>query len=399
MTSDRSQRHLRSALVIAEVALALMLVVGAGLMVKSLLNLQRESTGFRSGGLLTFELNLPAARYADTPSTAFYERLMAEVRSLPGVQSAGAINYLPLANFGFNGAFSIEGRPPFPRDTAPVVEFRVVTPGYFETMGIPFRRGQDFSTADTAASRAVVIINQTMAEMYWPNADPIGARVQLSADGSGVWREVVGVVGSVRSWRMNTPPVPETYLPHPQAPSGSMGIVVRAGEMSPSLVMSAIRQRIAAADKSLPMVRVRPMTEIVEASTGDTRLSSVLTGVFALVAALLAAVGIYSLIAYSVAQRTREIGIRMALGADRARVASLIVGEGVVLASIGLAVGLCGALLLTRTMEGMLYEVSPADPGVLAATCAGVLCVAVLATVIPALRALRVDPAVALRSE
>jgi putative ABC transport system permease protein len=386
-------------LVVAEVALALMLVIGAGLLVKSLLKLQQEQTGFESGGVMTFELSLPAARYPASTVAPFVDRVLDDVRAVPGVQSAAAINYLPLASFGYNGGFSIEGRPPFDRDTAPVVEFRMVTPGYFATLGIPFLHGQDFTAADNTAGRPVVIINQAMAERYWPDQNPIGARVQLVLDRGTVWREIVGVVGSVRSWRMNTDPVPETFVPHAQVPETSMALAIRAGEVSPGLVMPAVRERIAAADASLPLIRVRPLEEIVEASSGETKLSSVLTTVFAVVAALLAAVGIYSLIAYSVAQRTREIGIRMALGADRTRVARLIVGEGVVLASIGLAAGLSGALLLTRTMEGMLYEVSPADPGVLAATCAGVLCVAVLASVVPALRALRVDPAVALRSE
>jgi MacB-like periplasmic core domain/FtsX-like permease family len=386
-------------LVAAEVALALMLVVGAGLMVKSLLKLQEEDAGFRAEGLMTFELTLPAVRYPGAAPAEFIGRMLEEIRALPGVQAAGAINYIPLANFGFNGVFRIEGRPPFPRDSAPVVEFRAVTPGYFATMGIAFRRGQDFTTADNAAGRPVVIINQAMADRYWPGEDPIGARLQLSADTGSISREIVGVVGSVRSWQMNTPPVPETYLPHMQAQGNSMGIVVRTTESNPAIVVPAIRQRVAAADPNLPMIRVRPMETIVESSTGGTRLSSTLTAMFALVAALLASLGIYSLIAYSVAQRTREIGIRIALGADRRAVARLVVGEGIGLAAVGLVLGTCGAMLLTRTLETLLYEVSPTDPAVFAMTCAGVLVVAALASLLPAIRALRVDPAVALRGE
>ena len=386
-------------LVVAEIAVALMLVIGAGLMVKSLLKLQSERTGFRADGLLTFELNLPAARYQPPAMAAFYQRALGEIRAIPGVQSAGAINYLPLANFGFNGNFAIEGQPPFPRDAAPVVEYRAVTPGYFGTMGIPVVRGQDFTDQDNAAGRPVVIINQTMAERYWPNGNPIGSRVQLTFDSSAVWREVVGVVGDVRSWRVNTRPVPESYVPHTQAPTAGMGLVVRLDGMNPAQVLPALRQRIAAIDSALPLVRVRPMTDIVTASTGETRLSSVLTSVFALVAALLASLGIYSLIAYSVAQRSREIGIRVALGADRSSVVRMVVGEGLTLAAIGLVVGVAGAFLLTRTLRTLLYEVSPTDPSVLAMTCAGLLGVAALASVVPAIRALRVDPAIALRAE
>jgi ABC-type antimicrobial peptide transport system permease subunit len=223
--------------------------------------------------------------------------------------------------------------------------------------------------------------------------------VQLTFDSSAVWREVVGVVGDVRSWRVNTRPVPESYVPHTQAPTAGMGLVVRLDGMNPAQVLPAVRQRIAAIDSALPLVHVRPMTDIVTASTGETRLSSVLTSVFALVAALLASLGIYSLIAYSVAQRSREIGIRVALGADRSSVVRMVVGEGLTLAAIGLVVGVAGAFLLTRTLRTLLYEVSPTDPSVLAMTCAGLLGVAALASVVPALRALRVDPAIALRAE
>jgi putative ABC transport system permease protein len=384
-------------LVVAEVALALMLVVGAGLMVKSLLKLQRENTGFQAGGLMTFELALPAAAYPDGPSiTRFFDAVVAEIRGVPGVQSAGAINYLPLANFGFNGGFTIEGRPPFPRDTAPVVEYRTVSPGYFRAMGIPMIRGEEFSERDQAGGKPVVIINEAMAARYWPNANPIGARVQF---GDSVWREVVGVAGSVRSWTLKTAPVPESYGPMAQVPNRTMAIAVRVAGGEPAAVIPAIRARIAALDARLPLIRVRQMTEIVDASAGETRLSSVLTTLFALVAAVLASVGIYSLIAYSVAQRTREIGIRVALGADRSAVMRLIVGEGLTLAAIGLVLGIGGALLLTRTLETLLYEVSPTDPAVLAATCAGVLATAGLASLIPALRALRIDPSHALRAE
>ena len=386
-------------LVVAEVAVALVLVIGAGLMVKSLLKLQAEKTGFRADGLLTFELNLPAARYQPETVAPLYARALGEIRSIPGVQSVGAISYLPLANFGFNGTFAIEGQPPFPRDTAPVVEYRAVTPGYFGTMGIPVVRGQDFTEQDNAGGRPVVVINQTMAERYWPNTNPIGSRIQLTFDSNNVWREVVGVVGDVRSWRVNTKPVPESYVPHAQAPTAGMALAMRLEGMNPALVLPAVRQRIAAIDPALPLVRVRPMADIVTASTGETRLSSVLTTVFAFVAALLASVGIYSLIAYSVAQRSREIGIRIALGADRSSVVRMVVGEGLMLAAIGLAAGVAGAFLLTRALSTLLYEVSPTDPSVLVITCTGVLIVAGLASLVPAVRALRVDPAIALRAE
>ena len=385
-------------LVVAEVALTLILVAGAGLMVKSLLYLQHQDIGFAQEGLLTFELNLPASKYPASAAVQFYERLLEDIRTVPGVRSVGAINFLPMANFGFNTAFTIEGRPPFPQESAPVTEIRAVTPEYFRTMGIPLRRGRDFTTADGPTSPPVVIINETMADRYWPNQDPVGSRLQL---GDAVSREIVGVVGGVRSWTLAAAPVPECFGPHAQATTGvgGMGIAIRLAATDASTIVPAIRQRIALVDASLPLVRVRMMDAIVDASARSTRLSSVLTSVFALVAALLATVGIYSLIAYSVAQRTRELGIRMALGADRGAVMRLVVGEGLWLATIGIAVGLAGALLLTRLLETLLYEVSPTDPAVLAATAVGVLIVAVAASLVPAARAVRVDPMTALRAE
>ena len=386
-------------LVVSEVALALMLVIGAGLMVKSLLRLQNESLGFDASRVLTFELSLPPARYPDVTAGPFVARVVDELHSIPGVQSAGAINYIPLANFGFNGAFAIEGRPLFPRDTAPVVEFRTVTPGYFGAMRIPFKYGRDFTSRDSVGGRPVVIINQAMADTYWPGEDPVGARVQLNFDPTPTWREIVGVVGSARSWRVNTAPVPETFIPHAQAPIGTMGFVVRFGDTNAELAVPAIRDRIRLLDADLPLIRVRPMTGIVALSAGETRLSSALTTLFAFVGAALASLGIYSVIAYSVAQRTREIGIRVALGADRANVIRLVVGEGLVLAGFGLALGIAGALLLTRTMEALLYEVSPTDPAVLAITSLGLLVTAVLASLVPAIRAIRIEPSVALRTD
>ena len=397
-TSGRARGASR-VLVVAEVALALVLVVGAGLMVKSLLNLQRESGGFQPSGLLTFELRLPSARYADGGAVQFFQRLMEELRAVPGVQAAGAINFLPLANFGFNGPFAIAGRPPFPADRAPAVEFRMVTPRYFAAMAIPVGQGRAFTDADNASSRPVVIINQSMARKYWPQGNAIGEHVQLGVDPGTVSREIVGVVGDVRSASIGTAPVPETYVPHAQAPISAMGVAVRLNGLDTAAVVSSIGERIAQLDSNLPLVRVRMMDAIVESSSGATRMSSVLTTVFALLAALLASVGIYSLIAYSVAQRTRELGIRVALGADRRALVRLIVGEGLSLAVIGIALGLVGALVLTRTLETLLYEVSPSDPAVLALTCAGVLVVALLASLVPAVRALRVDPMTALRVE
>ncbi len=260
-------------------------------------------------------------------------------------------------------------------------------------------RGQDFTARNSESDRPVVIVNETMAKQYFGGGDPIGMRMQLGMDPASVQREVVGVAADVRDWQVGTAPVPEVFVPHAQLPLNAMGIVVRIGGMGPDTILPSIRQQLAVLDPQVAVVRPRMMETVVDASTGSTRMTSILTGVFALAAALLASVGIFSLIAISVAQRTREIGIRVALGADRRAVARMIVGEGLTLAATGIACGLAASFFLTRALTTLLYEVSPTDPIVLAATCAGVLLVALFASIVPALRALRVDPMIALRAE
>ena len=387
-------------LVVAEVALALVLVVGAGLLVKSLLRLQGQSVGYETDRIFTFNLSLPAAKYPKDAPAAFFRRAIEEIRTIPGVESAAAINYVPTTSFGFNGGFQVTGQPPFEAGKAPVTEFRFVTPGYFATMDIPVIRGQEFTDRHSASDRPVVIINQAMATRYFPNMDPIGATMQLVVDPQTVVREVIGVVGDVRDRSLDRAPVPEVFLPHAQGPLTAMGIVVRlAGDIPAETIAPAVRQRLAALDPDLPMVRPQMLRDSVEATAGNSRMISLLTSVFALLAALLASVGIYSLIAYSVAERTREIGIRAALGANRAAVVRLILAEGLALAATGVAIGLVGAFFLTQTLQTLLYEVTPTDPIVLITTCLGVFLVALLASVIPALRALRVDPMTALRAE
>ena len=386
-------------LVVAEVALALVLVIGAALMVKSLVRLQNQEIGFEADGLLTFEVNLPRAKYAGDAPNEFYRRFLDDVRAIPGVEAAAAINHAPLVNFGFNGPFTVVGQPPFEPGKAPVTEYRWITPGYFATMRIPIKQGQEFTERNNQADRPVVIVNETMVRRYFGGMDPIGARIQVGGDPSSVTRDVIGVVGDVRSWQLAQPPVPEVYMPVAQAPGNALSIVARIGQSRAESVLPAVRERLARLDPNVPIVRPRTMNAIVDLSAGGMRLSSVLTSVFALIAALLATVGVYSIIAYSVARRTREIGIRVALGANRRSVVLLILGEGLSLAAAGIAIGVAGAFLVTRTLETMLYEVSPTDPAVLAGTCAALLAIAAFASLIPAIRALRVDPMVALRAE
>jgi putative ABC transport system permease protein len=386
-------------LVVAEVGLAMVLVVGAGLLVKSLLRLESQDAGFRADGLMTLQINLPPGRYDTDRTRRTIADMMRDMRAIPGVTAAGAINWLPLQSFGFNGPFSIDGRPPLgTADRPPVVEFRVVTPGYFQAMQIPIRRGADFSDRENERDRPVVIVNETMAKQFWPNADPIGARVRLGLDSNTVVREVIGVVGDVRSATLNQRPVPETFVPVAQVPVTQFTIALRTGG-DPAALLPTVRQRIAGIDAALPIVRAQTMVNVVDVSAGSMRLSSTLTSVFALLAALLASVGIYSLVSYSVASRTREIGIRVALGAKPASVLRMIVGEGMRLAAAGLAIGVIGTFALAGTLKSMLFEVNPVDPLVLVATAAAVLGVTGLASFVPAWRVMRVDPTVALRTE
>ena len=387
-------------LVIVEIGMAMVLVIGAGLMVKSLLRLQAEDTGFNPDGILTFQLNLPQASYPKNDDTVrTYRRILDELSGVPGVRAAGAVNMLPLVNYGFNTSFNIVGRPPFATgDRASVVELRSATPGYFAAMGMTLQRGRNISEADTVTSTQVVVINATMARQFWANSNPIGERLSFGP-GAANEVEIVGVVSDIRDFTLSTAPVVEGYYPYTQGPSRGMGVVVRTQLGDPAALLPAIRQRIAAIDSNLPIVKPQTMTAVVDASAGGTRLSSTLTAVFAVLAGLLASVGIYSLIAYSVAERTRELGIRIALGADRHAIVRLIVGEGLVMAGAGLAIGAVGAWLLTGTMKTMLYEVSPLDPAVFAMTTVAVLAVTILASYVPARRALRVDPMVALRAD
>jgi putative ABC transport system permease protein len=386
-------------LVTMEVALALVLVIGAGLLAKSLLRMRGEEPGYRTDDIFTFNISLPA-KYNQAAAAGFFHRFIGDLRAVPGVQSAAAINYVPTINFGFNGAFRVVGQPPFEQGKAPVTEFRIATPGYFTTMGIPVRRGREFSESDRATGRLVVIINETMATKYFTDIDPIGSTMQLAGDPANVTREVIGVVGDVRDASLDRAPVPEVFGPYSQNPVNALGVVLRIAEGARlDAIAPTVRQRLAALDPDLPMIRPQMLATAVDATIGNSRIVSLLTAVFALVAALLASIGIYSLIAYSVAQRTREIGIRVALGANRVAVVRMIVAEGLALAAGGVAMGLVGSYFLTQTLQTLLYEVTPADPAVLTSTCAGVFVVALLASIVPAMRALRVDAMSALRAE
>jgi putative ABC transport system permease protein len=393
--SRRGVRRASSALVVIEIALSLVLLIGAGLMMKSLMRIVHQDGGFVADRLLTFELTLPRSRYPDNGRvTAFFDAALSRVRGLPGVQRAGAISALPLVNWGINSDFTIEGRT-WPDGRSPLLEERVVRGDYFQAMGIRLLRGRLFTERDNATAPKVVIVNDTVAQRFFPAEDPVGKRLTFYGSG-GPLSEIVGVVASVRSAELSRPPLIEAYAPDLQYPNNSLTFAVRT-TAEPTALTAAIHQEIAAIDALQPLSAVRTMEDVVRVSTARPRLLSVLTGVFALLAGLLAAVGTYGIIAYSVSQQTREIGIRMAMGADPAAVIRVVLQDGIKLIAAGVALGAAGAFALTSVLTTMLYEVSPTDPTVFAATCAGVTVVALAACYLPARSATRVDPMIVLR--
>jgi predicted permease len=388
-------------LVMGEIAMAVMLVAAAGLTLRSLQHLLRQDLGLRTQGVLTFSVGITDDRQNDRPALArFFQQVEARLRALPGVESAGAISMLPIAQTGTNGPVTLPDRT-IPPEDSPLAEFRAVTPGYFETVQVPLVAGRLPAARDLADGPPVVVINETLARALWPGAPPaaiLGRQLGLGFDGGNRFREVVGVTRDVRSRRPDAPPDAETYVPHAQFPSASMAFTVRAATLPESLV-PAIRRELAAIDPMLPMAAVRTFDEVITTATRSSRMYSVLTALFGALAAALAIVGIYSVMSYTVAQRTRELAIRSALGASHGGLLQLVLREGFLMAGVGIAFGLAGAFAASRLIRALLYQVSPTDPLVFALTAAGVAAAAALGYLVPALRASRVQPAVALRSE
>jgi putative ABC transport system permease protein len=392
-------------LVMSEVALAVMLVAAAGLTVKSLQQLVRQDLGLVTDNVLTFAVTVPDVAFP--PSSAdgarvvrFFETFEERLRALPGVVRVGAISMLPIAQTGTNGQVYLRDRQ-IKREEAPIAEFRVVSAGYFDSVGMALVAGRGVAGHDTADTSNVVVINETMARMLWPDQPPsaaIGQFMGTGFDDGSTFREVVGVTRDVRSRRVDAPPDPETYVPLAQFPLPTMTFTVRSA-VPPDNLIAVVRDTLADLNPQLPLAAVRTFAEVLEGAARTPRLYSALTSLFGLLAALLAIVGIYSVMSYSVAQRTRELAIRSALGASHRGLLALVLREGFVISGIGIAAGVAGAIAASRLLQALLYQVSPTDPVVLAVTAAGVTAAALLGYLIPALRAARVAAAVALRSE
>ncbi len=399
-------RRLRDLLVTAEVALALVLAIGAGLLLKAFLRLEQVQPGFRAEGLLTASVNLPAGKYARASARgAFYRDLLASLTALPGVKEAGMASVMPLTGSNTGTNIHVEGKPEPRAEDAPVVWFRSASPGYFRAMGVPLRRGRWFREQDGEGGPPVAIVNETLARRFWPREDAVGKRLGLGLSHRArpgrpepSWLTVVGVVGDMRHTALAQAPEAELFTSLAQTPGPSMGLAIRT-TTEPTRFAPLLRRAVAALDRDLPVSRIAAMQQVVADSLADRRLSMWLLGTFAGLAVMLAAVGIYGLISFSVARRTREIGIRLALGAERGKVVRLMVRQGLTPALAGVGLGLAGALALTRVMISLLFGVSATDPLIFGGVTAALAGVALAASYVPARRATRVDPMAALRYE
>jgi putative ABC transport system permease protein len=394
-------RGLRGALVVAEVALALVLLVSAGLLVKSFSRLRNIDTGFRQDNVLTMVVRLPEAKYNEDPKVVnFFQQTLERVRAMPGVRSAGIVNYLPLyGGLGSATRFAVEGRPAPAPGEEPGTNVRVADAGYFSAVNIPVLRGRNFSAVEDAELHNVILVSESFAQKYFPGEEVLGKRVAVEMfSGKPPMTEIVGVVGDVRYDSLTNEAEPTVYFPLPVLTYSFMTLVIHS-DGDPAQLTPAVRREISALDPDQPVSDVRTMNQVMAETVGRARFSTLLFGLFAGLATLLAAVGIFGVMNYSVTLRTREIGLRMALGAQPARVLVLVLRQGLVLTLAGIGIGLLGALALTRVMSSLLFGVNATDPLTFAAIVPLVALVSLVACYIPARRATRIDPLVALRYE
>jgi putative ABC transport system permease protein len=401
-------RRMRDALMVSQVALALMLSIGAGLMIRSLGALQRVDRGFNAENLLTMQVWPPDEKYSGPRDMAnFYRRVLEELKSLPEAVSSSAINYLPLSEIGIGWTFSIEGRPAPSAGERPGGMYFVAAPGYFETMQIPLLAGRRLSESDSADAPAVAVIDEKLAQRYWSGEDPIGQRLKFDAlDSESPWHAhltsgwitIVGVVGAVRGDGLWEEGAPVVYLPYQQNPSRMMHLVIRtAGD--PLRLVNAVQSKVWEVDPDQPVSFVRKMEDVPAWALSERELTMQLLTLFAALASLLSATGIYGVISYTVGQRTQEVGIRMALGAKRSEIVRMVVRQGLKAVLAGVAIGIAGAIALTRLLSSQLYGVTATDARTFAVACLFLLVVALLACYLPARRASRVNPITALRHE
>jgi putative ABC transport system permease protein len=390
-------------LVVAEIALTVVLLAGSGLLLRSYRAVLAVDPGFDAAGLVVLNTVLPSSRYTDGAARdAFYQRVLERVRALPGVESAGYTNFAPLVVKGGSSVTFVEGRPrPEPAEIPrTLASDRGVSAGYLETLRVPLLRGRFIDERDTRSVPKVALINETMAQSHWPGEEPLGQRFTMGAGGERLYT-VVGIVGDVRSAGLDVPAGPELYVPLDQIDIQFMwpaNLVVRAAG-DPLALVPAVRRAIAEVDPTQPVSNVQAMSDVLDFELANRNTQLTLTGVFALLALVLAAVGLYGTLSYTVSQSTNEIGLRMALGAGQSTVVGAVVRSALGAAVVGIALGLVAAFALTRTIASFLYGVSPTDPVTAAAVAGALLAVTAVAAFVPARRAANIDPMTALRAE
>jgi predicted permease len=401
-SADFAGRNLRRGLVIAEVALSLTLLAGAGLLIKSVARLQGVDPGFDPRNVLVFNLNLPRVKYnTDTAQILFQQQLQPKLNAIAGVKAAGVTSVIPFGGGWSTASFSIEGLTVPPGQNGPWGDIRIVSPRFFDAMRIPLKKGRYFDDSDRQTVPQVAIIDEQFVKKYFPHVDPIGKRITFGArrgSTDSTWITIVGVVGHAAHEGLDAEPRIQYYFPTSQSAIGNMTVAIRTTG-NPTAMLSAARQAVHSIDGNLPLSAVNTMDKLVESSVGQRKLSMMLLGLFSLIAVVLASIGIYGVMSYSVTQRSRELGIRMALGAARSRVLRLVVGQGMALAGIGVAIGLVAAFALTRFLSNQLFSVGATDPVTFTLVSLLLVGIAFLATLVPAMRATRVDPVVALREE
>jgi putative ABC transport system permease protein len=398
--SSRGRQRLRSGLVIAEIGMAMVLLLASGLLVRSLTKLEEVKTGFDPSGVMSAELSLPATIYkTDEQQIAFYNSLEERLGQIPGVTHAAMTNALPFTNTGGSASFRIEGQTLAPNDPGPHGNIRQISADYFSTLRIPLIRGRVFTKQDRLNTELVSVIDETLARRYWPGVDPIGQHIKFSFGPATQWRTIVGIVAHAKASSLQSDTTEGFYyVPLAQMPAASVGVLLRTSG-SPAGLAEPMRAVVRAIDPNEPLYDFKAMQERVDESLTGQRFLVVLLSVFAGLALALAALGLYGIISYTVRLRTRELGVRIALGADRRDLFRLIVGNGVQLACVGFVVGLVVTLVLGRILASLLYQVSLLNPVVLFITSAVLGCTILLACYLPARRAAKVDPVVALRYE
>jgi putative ABC transport system permease protein len=387
-------------LVAAEVALSLLLLVGAGLLIKSFMRLQRVEAGFDPSGVLTMRVVVPAARYSQPDQVrTFYREVLRRVSALPGVTKAGANSGIPLSGAGSSGTTTVDN-PAFPDDRGtPEADQRVVTPGYFEAMGMTMLSGRMFDERDNETGQPVAIIDETMARTFWPNEDPLGKRIKRGGrQSTQPWLTIVGVVRHVRYRTLEEPSRVQLYMPHAQVPFNGMSLAIKTN-LEPRTLSAAVQREVLAVDREQPVWAIRTMDELMATSVMRRQLIMTLLTIFAGIALTLAAVGIYGVISYWVTQRSHEIGIRVAIGASRLDVLKMVLGQSMSVVLIGVGIGLAGAAALTRLMGTLVYNVSTTDAATFAGYSAALILVGLVASYLPARRATRIDPVTMLRQQ